>query len=177
MASCHGYREADWGKKQKCKEINTYSNECFFSVFEVPFRSSCHSPLDLRHQNAWGHRFSHHTLTGSCWLSLLMLSGLHKKWYKMQVWWLKSICSSALELLTVTMQLYFKAEPFCFSPFPLKPVIMMSPTCQPYRGRIEECAVAFISNGREIVLLVRDTLRYADVLKIQACDLGGWQTM
>lgn len=46
---------------------------------------------------------------------------------------------------------------FFFSPFPLKPVVMMSPTCQPDDGWIvQRCTVTFIINNRDNLMPARN---------------------
>lgn len=58
-----------------------------------------------------------------------------------------------------------KAGHVVFPLFPLKPVIMMSPTCQPDDGWIaKKCTVTFIIHNRDNLVPARNISRNSDVL-------------
>lgn len=107
-------------------------------------------------------RARHHTPGWQLLPSLLMLSAIHDKRYEMGIWWLKSLCSLVLRGFTFDRlwNCISKARHVVFPLFPLKPVIMMSPTYQPDDGWIEQrCTVTFIT---ETTWRPRET--YKDIL-------------
>ena len=139
------------------------SASCFEVTFIALHSSYCHSLLSLCSQQARGQELDIIPQGGSCWPSLLMLSAIHDKRYEMGTRWLKCLCLLVLGIFTLTAcVIVFQRRDMLFFPlFPLKPVIMMSPTCQPDDGWItQQRTVTFIIDNRDNSVPTRNISRH-----------------